>query len=72
VKHFNEGKGFGFIHYPGGEVFAHRSDCPDGPPAEGDIVSFDVVEDPRTGRMKAVNVLRRRGLASGSTAVAES
>lgn len=65
VKLFNSGKGFGFIAFAGGEVFVHCSDCPDGPPAEGDDVCFDVVEDPRNGKMKAVNVLRRSGTADG-------
>jgi len=58
VKLFNSGKGFGFIAFPGGEVFVHCSDCPEGPPKEGDRVHFDVVRDPLNGKMKAVNVLR--------------
>lgn len=56
VKMFNQGKGFGFIVFPGGEVFVHFSDCGGRQLAEGDLVSFDVVEDPRNGKMKAVNV----------------
>merc|ERR1719468_1453563 len=57
IKMFNGGKGFGFISYPGGEVFVHCSDCHGEPPMEGAPVSFDVVEDPRTGKMKAVNAI---------------
>jgi len=57
IKMFNGGKGFGFISYPGGEVFVHCSDCHGDPPMEGAPVSFDVVEDPRTGKMKAVNAV---------------
>jgi len=67
VKLFNSGKGFGFISFSEGEVFMHCSDCPDGVPAEGDRVSFDVVEDPRSHKMKAVNVLLLQGAASGRT-----
>lgn len=61
IKMFNGGKGrgggFGFISYPGGEVFVHCSDCHGDPPVEGAPVIFDVVEDPRTGKMKAVNAI---------------
>ncbi len=48
VKWFNESKGFGFITQDdGGDVFAHYSEIQgDGfkSLAEGDLVSFDVVE----------------------------
>lgn len=67
IKVFNEGKGFGFIVSSTCEVFVHRSDCPEGPPAEGDHVTFDVVEDPRNGKMKAVNVLRCSGFACAAS-----
>ncbi|MFH1703385.1 MAG: cold-shock protein [Nitrospirota bacterium] len=48
VKWFNESKGFGFITQEGGkDVFAHYSEIEgDGfkTLAEGDLVSFEVVE----------------------------
>jgi len=56
VKFFNEEKGFGFITYPGGEVFVHRNFCEDGVPTEGQLVRFDVVRDKRNGKTKAANV----------------
>merc|ERR1712113_493767 len=55
VKLFNEEKGFGFITYWEGDVFVHRNDCQGTLPREGDLISFDVVEDTRNGKMKAVN-----------------
>jgi len=68
VKLFNSGKGFGFIAFSGGEVFVHRNDCQEGPPVEGDRVRFDVAEDPRNGKMKAVNVLQCRAAGFDSAA----
>eukprot|EP00425_Heterocapsa_triquetra_P023660 CAMPEP_0195101106 /NCGR_PEP_ID=MMETSP0448-20130528/64914_1 /TAXON_ID=66468 /ORGANISM="Heterocapsa triquestra, Strain CCMP 448" /LENGTH=95 /DNA_ID=CAMNT_0040136359 /DNA_START=83 /DNA_END=367 /DNA_ORIENTATION=+ len=56
VKFFNPEKGFGFITYEGGDVFVHRSECEGGMPQDGDIVQFELTEDTRSGKMKAVGV----------------
>jgi CspA family cold shock protein len=51
VKWFNESKGFGFItQEDGGDVFVHYSAIEDNgfkTLAEGDAVSFEVVEGPK-------------------------
>merc|ERR1711920_925635 len=57
VKSFDVDKGFGFIRSTGSEVFVHRSDCRGGEPVAGDTVTFDVVEDPATGKLRAANVI---------------
>jgi CspA family cold shock protein len=61
VKWFNESKGFGFITRDdgGSDVFAHYSEIKgDGfkSLAEGDVVSFDVVEGDKGP--KAVNIVK--------------
>ena len=61
VKWFNESKGFGFITQEdgGADVFAHYSEIQgEGFKnlAEGDIVSFDVVEGDKGP--KAVNIVK--------------
>ncbi|MCK5345098.1 MAG: cold-shock protein [Candidatus Heimdallarchaeota archaeon] len=61
VKWFNESKGFGFITQDdgGSDVFAHYSEIQgDGFKnlAEGDKVSFDVVEGDKG--LKAANIVR--------------
>ena len=61
VKWFNESKGFGFITQDdgGADVFAHYSEIQgDGFKnlAEGDIVSFDVVDGNKGP--KAVNIVK--------------
>ncbi len=61
VKWFNESKGFGFITQDDGgpDVFAHYSEIQgDGfkSVAEGDAVSFDVVEGDKGP--KAANIVR--------------
>jgi CspA family cold shock protein len=61
VKWFNESKGFGFITQEdgGADVFAHYSEI-QGEGfrnlAEGDVVSFDVVEGEKGP--KAVNIVK--------------
>lgn len=66
VKFFNDARGFGFIASPAGEVFVHIKDC-DGIDMlrEGDVVSFDIVQDGKSGKIKAafVQVLGRDGSA---------
>lgn len=60
VKTWNDEKHFGFITYSDGDVFMHKNDCLDSShPRQGDFVTFDVVEDPRNGKMKAVNVQKQ-------------
>lgn len=58
VKTFCGDKGYGFISY--GEerdVFVHCNDCPDREPLQaGDRIRFDVMEDQRNGKMKAIHV----------------
>jgi len=60
VKWFNESKGFGFITQENGtDVFAHYSSITgEGfkTLAEGDLVSFDVVEGDKG--LKASNIVR--------------
>jgi len=56
LKFFNGEKGYGFLTSSGGDVFFHRRDCIDGLPTEDDVLTFDIREDERNGKMKAVNV----------------
>ncbi len=60
VKWFNESKGFGFItNEDGGDVFVHYTAIQDNgfkSLAEGQAVSFDVVEGPKGS--KAANVVK--------------
>jgi CspA family cold shock protein len=62
VKWFNESKGYGFITSDeGGDVFAHYSAIQgEGfrTLAEGDVVSFDVVEDEKGKGPRAVNIVK--------------
>ena len=61
VKFFNAGKGFGFIEQGNGQpdVFVHISAVERAGMrtlAEGQKVSFEVVQDRRTGRSSAENL----------------
>ncbi|HUJ18401.1 MAG TPA: cold-shock protein [Nitrospirota bacterium] len=60
VKWFNDSKGFGFItKEEGGDVFVHFSDIQDSgfkTLAEGQNVTFDVVDSPKGP--KAANVVK--------------
>jgi cold shock protein len=60
VKWFNDSKGFGFItKEDGGDVFVHFSDIQDSgfkSLAEGQNVTFDVVDSPKGP--KAANVVK--------------
>jgi len=58
VKSFNDLKGWGFVVYEGRDVFLHIRECKDGRPSEGDLLMFDMEEDPvRQGQMRATNVV---------------
>ncbi|CAA9267364.1 MAG: Cold shock protein of CSP family [uncultured Chloroflexia bacterium] len=59
VKFFNEDKGFGFITPEDGgqDVFVHVSAVQRGASLrQGDLVSFELGEDRKTGKSKAENV----------------
>ena len=59
VKFFNEDKGFGFITPEDGgqDVFVHVSSLQRGASLrQGDLVSFELGEDRKTGKSKAENV----------------
>jgi len=56
LKFFNSEKGYGFLTANGNDIFFHRRDCKDGIPTEDDVLRFDVQEDERNGKMKAVNI----------------
>lgn len=59
VKFFDNVKGWGFIapaDCGGDDVFVHRSDCMGGLPQEGDLVRYEVEENARRGKRKAVEV----------------
>jgi len=58
VKFFSDQKGFGFISTDrgDGDIFVHRSECQGGQPQDGDQVRFNIAQDDRTGRRRALNV----------------
>jgi CspA family cold shock protein len=71
VKFFNASKGFGFIapEDGGDDVFVHATALERAAIRglnEGDLVSFDVEEDRRSGKVSATN-LRVTGTGSGSS-----
>ena len=56
VKWYSLAKGYGFIlreaagssqETPGADVFLHHTEAPDPPPAEGERVSFELVDGPK-------------------------
>jgi cold shock protein len=56
-KWFDKGRGYGFLDTPDGDLFVHASAILFGLQLEaGDSVSFDVEQDKKSGRNKAVNV----------------
>ena len=60
VKFFNRARGYGFISTPEGgkDAYVHRDDIVDGSElAEGDRVSFDIVQETRGPRAKNVKKL---------------
>ena len=60
IKFFNEEKGFGFVQQDNGEgdLFIHKSNIADNIVTlnEGDKVSFEVRQSPRTGKPEAFNL----------------
>lgn len=63
VKFYNDQKGFGFIQPDDGskDVFVHATALERAGIArlnEGDVVSFDVREDRRTGKMAVDNIAK--------------
>jgi cold shock CspA family protein len=58
VKSFNDTKGWGFIDHEGTDIFVHVKDCLDGRPQVGDLLTFEIEDDPvrGEGQLKASNV----------------
>mmetsp|Transcript_42444 Transcript_42444/g.90382 ORF Transcript_42444/g.90382 Transcript_42444/m.90382 type:complete len:181 (+) Transcript_42444:2-544(+) len=57
VKSFAASTGYGFINYPGGQIFVHLAECKGGRPQEGDTVAFDIEQSKtKPGQTTAVNV----------------
>lgn len=64
VKSFNPTKGWGFITIGDRDVFLHVKECKDGVPQTGDLLTFDLEEDPiSNGRTKASNITGCTGTA---------
>ncbi len=66
VKWYSIARGYGFIRRENtdpesdeGDVFVHYSEIPDDGLAEGDRVSFELVDGPKG--LKATNVVRTNG-----------
>ncbi len=59
LKKFLDGKGFGFIDTPTGDLFFHINDSKDldiHSLEEGVLLSYELEEDNRTRRLKAINL----------------
>ena len=70
LKRFMDGKGFGFIENSdgSGDVFVHFSQLTNGGSDDmivGAEMSFDIEEDPRSGKTKATNVTLSNGGSGG-------
>ena len=70
LKKFMDGKGFGFIENSdgSGDVFVHFSQLTNGGSDDmivGAEMSFDIEEDPRSGKTKATNVTLSNGGSGG-------
>jgi len=65
VKFYDDQKGYGFISPDdgGSEIFIHIGDARRGgidPPIKGERLEFELVTDPRSGRLRAGNVRREQ------------
>lgn len=57
VKMVNDDKGYGFVQGNTGDVFFHFSSLPDGAVVkQGDVLSFDMGRDAKSGKSRAENV----------------
>ena len=70
LKKFMDGKGFGFIENSdgSGDVFVHFSQLTNGGSEDmvvGAEMTFDIEEDPRSGKTKATNVTLQGGGGGG-------
>ena len=70
LKRFMDGKGFGFIENSdgSGDVFVHFSQLTNGSSEDmvvGAEMTFDITEDPRSGKTKATNVTLANGGSGG-------
>ena len=70
LKKFMDGKGFGFIENSdgSGDVFVHFSQLTNGGSEDmvvGTEMTFDIEEDPRSGKTKATNVTLQNGGSGG-------
>ncbi|CAJ1355027.1 unnamed protein product [Effrenium voratum] len=70
LKKFMEGKGFGFIENSdgSGDVFVHFSQLTNGGSEDmvvGAEMTFDITEDPRSGKTRATNVTLTNGGSGG-------
>jgi len=69
VKNYNPFKGFGFITGADGQdVFVHVSACNGMAPSAGDVVTYDVTMNDKTGKPNASNVQGCTGSADAAAA----